>query len=293
MLIQKTLHAAGIAALLVASSARAALSADMMQQGVAPPPMPPSMPSATAIAGDSGFYLRGDIGTGRHDYSSITTLPPINGLRTINSSVDSAVFAGIGAGYQFNSYLRGDITGEYRARARHHHVDTFTGSTGPGANLDTGSVGGYVALANAYVDLGTWYRVTPFIGAGIGMASMTMGKTTDTGFNVASGSSGVAPAKTNTRLAWALHAGASFDLGNNWRAEGAYRYLNIGKLNGGSVVCTPACPGYYHVQIKNLVSHDLRFGLRYLFADSTMAPGYGTYGTYGTYYGQGPLVRKY
>lgn len=274
MLNAKTLRATSVAALLL-GTASVASAADMMN---APPP--PPVPAAAPMGGDSGLYLRGDVGLGLYDHSTIVSLPPLAGLSTVNSSINGAVVAGVGVGYQVNSFLRGDLTGEYRFRANHRHMDAFA-LPAPGSNLTTGSIAGFVGLANAYVDLGTWNRITPFLGAGIGAASMTMGATRDTGYGSAAGSFGYGAAKTTTRLAWALHAGLGYDLGGNWKAEAAYRYLHIGNLNGGTVTCTPACAPY-SVQVKDLSSHDLRFGFRYTFADAAPMA-----------YAPGPLVRKY
>lgn len=272
MLNAKTLRATSVAALLL-GTAGAASAADMM---TAPPP--PPVPTAAPMGGDSGFYLRGDVGVGVYDHASITTQPPLAGLSTLNSSIDSTVIGGVGVGYQVNSFLRGDVTGEYRFNANHRHVDFFTGPP-INSNLITGKIGGFVGLANGYIDLGTWNRITPFVGAGVGVASMTMGKTTD--YNLtAGGIGGTGPAKTSTHLAWAIHAGLGYDLGSNWKAEVAYRYLNIGNVNGGTVTCVGACP--YYVRIKDLASHDIRFGFRYIFADAAPMG-----------YAPGPLVRKY
>ena len=79
----------------------------------------------------------------------------------------------IGVGYQFNHWLRADITGEYRGKSNFH-----------GSHLTSFPLGGlrrfwlrhlqcaaspkWLFLANAYVDLGTWWCITPYIGAGIG-----------------------------------------------------------------------------------------------------------------------------
>ena len=38
-------------------------------------------------------------------------------------------------------------------------------------------------MANAYVDLGTWWCVTPYVGAGIGMANIKISGFRDDGFN--------------------------------------------------------------------------------------------------------------
>ena len=36
-------------------------------------------------------------------------------------------------------------------------------------------------MANAYVDLGTWWCITPFIGAGVGAARVSIADFSDTG----------------------------------------------------------------------------------------------------------------
>ncbi|MCA0399197.1 MAG: outer membrane beta-barrel protein [Proteobacteria bacterium] len=271
MLSLNSFRGAGLAMLALAGSGLGASAADMMS----PPPPPPMMPPP-ALESTSGFYLRGDIGVGLYDHSRIVTLPPVVGLSTLSSSVNGTAFVGVGAGYQVNSFLRGDITAEYRFHTKHRHVDVFTP---PQSNLITGTVGGFVGLANAYVDLGTWHRITPFLGAGIGFASMTMGRTNDYQLNAGGALNGTGPSKTQTRMAWALHAGFGYDLTANLKAEVAYRYLHIGNVDGGRVTCAGACP--YNVRIRGLASHDVKVGLRYMFADA--APSFMP----------GPLVRKY
>jgi len=87
---------------------------------------------------------------------------------------DSALFD-FGFGYQFNSWLRGDLTGEYRSEATYRRgISTawWTGG-GVGTNYDSYSAGLSTALfmANGYVDIGTWRGVTPHIHAGVGLAS--------------------------------------------------------------------------------------------------------------------------
>lgn len=274
MLSLKVLRSAAFAVLLSAGGAGLAQAADILRGAPPPPPLEP--PPALDVG--SGFYLRGDVGAAIYDHANIRTIPPLAGLNTVDSSIDSSAFIGIGAGYQFNSFLRADITGEYRFTADHRHTDAFVG----GGNLIKGSLDGFVGLANVYVDLGTWHRVTPFVGAGIGMASMRMGKTSDYQLNTGGTLAATGPAKTTTQFAWAIHAGLGYDLGANWKAELAYRYLRIGDLDGGSVNCAGGgggCP--YVVRIKDLASHDIKLGVRYLFADAAPA------------FAPGPLVRKY
>jgi opacity protein-like surface antigen len=280
MLRFKTLRLAGIAATL---SAGGAFAADMI--GHPPPPPPPMLHAPAPLDVSSGFYLRGDIGAGIYGHDRIDTRPSLLGLRSIDSSMEGTGFLGVGAGYQFNSFLRTDATIEYRLASKHSHTDTY----GPhvdaryvgasGGNYISGKVGGFVGLANAYVDLGTWHRITPFIGAGIGFSSMTMSDTRD--INVVSGARVSGQNRSRTQLAWAVHAGLGYDLTSNLKAEVAYRYLHLGDQYSGNVTCPTAgsCP--YRVKVSGLHSHDIKFGLRYVFADAPVA------------YAPGPLMRKY
>ncbi|MCU0733618.1 MAG: acyloxyacyl hydrolase [Hyphomonas sp.] len=279
MLRLTTLCLAGIA---TAFSAGGALAADMLAP---PPPPPPLVHAPPPLDVGSGFYLRGDVGAGLYTHDRIDTRPALLGLRTVDSSIEGTAFVGVGAGYQFNSWLRADATIEYRMPSKHSHTDTYGTHVNPafvgagGGNYISGKIGGFVGLANAYVDLGTWHRITPFIGAGIGFASLSMTNTRDV--NVVNGASVGGPNRTTTRMAWAVHAGLGYDLTTNLKAEVAYRYLHLGDVYSGSVTCgTPgSCP--YRVKISGLNSHDVKFGLRYVFADAAvpLMPG--------------PLMRKY
>ena len=78
---------------------------------------------------------------------------------------------GLGVGYQFNSWFRADITGEYRCKVHFSGTDfaTFPGSA-PISDVYSGGYTSWVGLVNAYVDLGTWWCMTPFVGAGVGGA---------------------------------------------------------------------------------------------------------------------------
>jgi len=279
----KTLLAAGYAALLATGAAGTALAADM----TAPPPPPPvPMTPPPALDAGGGFYLRGDVGVGSHNDSGILNVPTASNYHTLSSSHGSTAFVGIGAGYAFNSWLRADATVEYRKASKFKLTeldDRGTVATGDdGINVTSGKVSAIVGLANAYVDLGTWNRITPFVGAGIGFAAVTTSDVRDVGYAAFAGGTGRAADKTSTRLAWAVHAGLGYDLSTNLKAEVAYRYLNMGTVNGGTVVCSVPCTAY-HPRIKSLDSHDIKVGLRYVFADMAPAPSFMP----------GPLVRKY
>lgn len=284
----KTLRPLGIAAILAASGTGIAPAADM--RGVVPPPPPPMIAPPPAYDVGGGFYLRGDVGMGLSGGTNVRYSPPPAGfaVNQVSSSISDSLFLGAGAGYAFNSWFRADATIEYRSRLTYKLTELTTTDPGnplvtpgsPGINIGKGRMSAIVGLANAYVDLGTWHRITPFVGAGVGFATLMTGGVTDHGYGQYAGGFGRASDRTQTNFAWAVHAGLGYDLGGNWKAEAGYRYLNMGKANTGTIVCTVPCTPY-HARLRNIDSHDLKVGLRYVFAESAPA------------FMPGPLIRKY
>ena len=218
-----------------------------------------------------GWYLRGYIGQSNQfldniSHPSFATAPQFSFLD--KGGFDSAPFFGAGIGYQWNSWFRSDITGEYRGKASFHALDRFfnTGSSAFNTNDYTASKSEWVALVNAYIDLGTWWAITPFIGAGVGVAFNTIEHFRDT--NVIAGGGGFADTGRETNLAWALHAGASYRASSNFAIELSYRYLNVGNARSGIlqnldplfVSGNPVGPMTFH----NIQSHDLMLGVRWL-----------------------------
>src|SRR5690606_11090944 len=123
---------------------------------------------------------------------------------------------GLGVGYQLNRWLRGDLTAEYRGETGFHGLDTFTDVNGdPRYNNYTAKKSEWLLLANAYVDLGEWHGISPYVGAGIGASRNTIHSFRDAG--IAYGTPGdpstsfptlaYADAASKWNLAWALHAG--------------------------------------------------------------------------------------
>src|SRR5258707_1410783 len=112
-----------------------------------------------------GWYLRGDVGVGSQDFNSFDftqTNTATGGAwpaswRIDQKGIGDAAFVGIGIGYQFNSWLRADITGEYRTATKFKAVGSYTEVCPGGRCFDVydGSHQANVFLANAYLDLGT------------------------------------------------------------------------------------------------------------------------------------------
>lgn len=110
------LAAAGAASLLT----NVALAADLP---VSPPPQYYAPPPVEDFG---GWYLRGDIGmtttSGKLHSAIYDTLPSGTVFNQFGHGFDGGMSYGVGVGYQFNNWLRADVTGEYRSKVN------FTGS---------------------------------------------------------------------------------------------------------------------------------------------------------------------
>ena len=107
---------------------------------------------------------------------------PGTSVEAVGMGWDSSMLFGLGVGYKFNDWFRADVTGEYRGKANFHGSDNVTFTGGDGVDNYSGSKSEWVFMANAYVDLGTWWCVTPYVGAGIGTANIKINGFRDDGF---------------------------------------------------------------------------------------------------------------
>jgi opacity protein-like surface antigen len=202
-----------------------------------------------------------------------------------------AAFIGGGIGFQWNSWLRFDGTAEYRMKAKFKTIGSYTEFCPGGRCFDVydGNHSAVVLMANGYIDLGTWMCLTPFIGGGVGYARHSISGFTDVGF-ISDGTTGFGYAANNDfaewKFAWAVHAGVAYNVTNNFKMELAYRYMNFGNVNTSIIDCasggcsTGGGPRAFYT-FREMDSHDLKFGMRWMLQPEQVAPVY-----------QPPLVRK-
>ncbi len=127
----KSVVVAGAVALLSTT----AFAADVP---IAPPPPPygyappPGYAAAAAYAPPPvadefvGWYLRGDVGLTQQKVKSLFNVlyeAPGTSVQTLGAGFSGASLFGVGVGYQFGSWFRVDVTGEYRAKASIHGLD--------------------------------------------------------------------------------------------------------------------------------------------------------------------------
>ncbi|MER9575118.1 porin family protein [Mesorhizobium sp. M0189] len=238
-----------------------AFAADFVEPPVveeAPPPIAYEPPAEYG-----GWYIRGDI-----DYhwskfrgGDYITYGPPPGTGTFDSGkLKSAFSAGAGVGYQIDRHFRTDLTADWMSKS------TFRGSTSgicldgdPCTSVDTSSYTALLLLANAYVDIGTWHGITPYVGAGIGGAWVkwdTLHNSDEDGEFFHRGGKG-------WRFAYAAMVGASYCLTDRVKLDVGYRYSHI---NGGKMFDfgSGVGPGYD----DGINVHEVRGGLRYQFGRS-------------------------
>jgi opacity protein-like surface antigen len=211
-----------------------------------------------------GWYLRGDIGMSNQEVKNLdnalfATAPGLTWLD--KGSFDSAPILGLGFGYKFNDWFRMDATGEYRGKSTFRALDSYGGAV-PGTNDYIVTKSEWLALVNAYLDLGTWWCITPFVGAGVGAANVKLSGFRDV--NVPNNGVAYAADDSKWNFAWALHAGLAYQVTPGFTVEFSYRYLNMGDGQTGDIIAYDGTNAVYNPMIfKDITSHDLRLGLRW------------------------------
>jgi opacity protein-like surface antigen len=286
----KVLFSLACAAAILAAPASAA---DLF--GSAPPPAMPTGQSPMFEVG-SNWYVRGDLGVSFDrapsvSFSSLASpaLNALGGPLTVGNGANwttTNFTGGAGFGYRWNDWLRFDATWDYRngpggsrqaAVVCPYAANAVIGPAGVPLGIlydrtntcnasATVSQSDNAFLANAYLDLGTYYGFTPYIGGGLGINMNTL--TGSVNYNeTANGQPYTAnltaippipPVWVNTQgqalapqpniafgpqfwnrsirtttysMAWALGAGIAYKITPSLTLDVGYRYLNSGTVN--------------------------------------------------------------
>ena len=226
-----------------------------------------------------GWYLRGDIGMTNQSVKSLNNaLYPGNTVVNTGLGFDSSPLFGVGVGYQFNNWLRFDVTGEYRGKANFHGTDIVKPNGGGNWYTDnyTASKSEWVGLFNGYIDLGTWWNFTPFVGAGVGFARNTISSFVDTCPTVsgcAGGSVATGATASKWNFAWAAHAGLAYHVSPAFTVELAYRYIDLGNAVSGDLVTYLGQNSINNpMEFNHLTSHDVKLGVRWQCCEPEAPP---------------------
>ncbi|MFN3657153.1 MAG: outer membrane protein [Pseudolabrys sp.] len=217
-------------------------AADMPRDELPPPVYRPE--PKPIVSWLSGWYLRGDVG---YAWGTMGGADSSAGIDPTDNKLGGSFVGGVGAGIK-TEWLRTDVTLDYTAPLKYQGTIVGDGDT-------TAKVSAITALFNGYLDLGTWYRATPYIGAGAGAARV----------NVSDFVRGV-PAFTGDsshaqwKFAWAVMGGVGYRIAPNMLVDLGYRYVNFGDV-------TTASDALGSLTLKNIAAHEVRVGLRWSFDD--------------------------
>ena len=230
---------------LLAADAGVAVAADM--PGILPPPVLVPPPP---INFNYGWYLRGDLGYAWGTIGSAQSAPGF--ADPTDNKLGNGFVGGVGGGIK-TRWLRTDVTLDYTSPLK------YTGSVAAPDDT-TAKVAAVTALFNGYLDLGTWYHATPYIGGGVGAAQL----------RVSDYVSAAAPpfvtglSRTQYNFAWAVMAGVGYAVAPNIVVDAGYRYVNFGDV-------TTASDAFGAMILKNLAAHEVRVGFRWSFDDLPLA----------------------
>ena len=202
------------------------------------------VPEARVVFG-SGWYIRGDIGAVQDYAVGIARDSQYTEGSAIRHTQDVGYNLSLGGGYKFTNAFRGDITADFHQPVTVAAYQQECVSTTNATCSVFGKFASYDALLNGYFDIGTWYHVTPYVGAGVGVAfgSVNSYLTNDpAGYYAAK--------ELYHTFAFALMAGLSIDVFDHTKLDIGYRYLNNGTIEN-----------------KSLYFNEIRAGIRYMIDD--------------------------
>ncbi|HZS64338.1 MAG TPA: outer membrane beta-barrel protein [Xanthobacteraceae bacterium] len=215
------------------------------------------------------WYLRGDIGMTNQWVDHLdNVLYAGNSIDSHGYNFTSSPLFGAGIGFEVNDWLRFDLTGEYRGKAEFNGLDIVNASF---TDEYTAKKSELLFLLNGYVDLGTWWCITPFVGAGVGFDRVTIGSFLD----VNTPNNGVAFGATASQwnFAWAVQAGVAYQVTPNWTAEFSYRFVSLGDGITGDLTAYDGTNDVNNpMHFKGLYSNDFKLGLRWTCCESEAPP---------------------
>ena len=224
-------------------------------------PLPPPEP-CVGCAGP--WYLKGFVGAANPDVGDIFAEEfQFNDFQVFHHDIKSTPLFGLGFGYDTGHWFRFDITGEYRGKAVFQAQDSYPGGLGftAGTNEYTADIESWVGLANAYIDFGTWHCVTPYVGGGVGFASISVLGLKDV--NVPQLGVAFGKDNTETNFAWAVYAGLAYKVTPGLTIDLTYRFTDIGDASSGIRTDYLGQQTAGPLEIEGITSNDVMLGVRW------------------------------
>lgn len=182
-------------------------------------------------------------------------------LATVNqtSHSDTTGVFGAAAGLNFKKWgapVRAEVEYAYRTDYNYNPNPNFTNAGTPSKSTNTLTT--QTVLFNAFYDIDTGTKFTPFFGGGIGAA---MHNTSTRGTIISTGVTGNS-SNSRANFAWSLGAGVNYEITSHWSADLAYRYLDTGKVDFGNTTSSSTSGA---MLTGDATAHELLAGVRYQF----------------------------
>lgn len=248
-----------------------------------PPQNTEPAPEVTVVEFGTGWYLRGNVG-----YSNVVDPEFSLGGAPTGLDLGNANTFGVGAGYQYNKFLRIESSIDALSNLSFSDRSIINCGTwdddGNTATLEvpvTGTctetqalaAGATAVMVNAYLDLGNYGGFTPYVGLGGGAAYVRWEDYTRTGTCTISTFGDCQNALLTTiysnnqtsnaewKPAAAVMAGFSYDLTRNLKFDVGYKFTYI---SGGSAVDdVQVGTGFSDLKYKPFNVHQINLGFRY------------------------------
>ncbi|HUH48915.1 MAG TPA: outer membrane protein [Mycoplana sp.] len=265
MIVRKTILGAALIAGLSATGAQAGGELYPVVQA-------PEVDMGT-IAVAQGWYIRGDLGYSASINGGDPSYRYTDALGADQSnSVDDARFSkpfsyGFGMGYQFNDYLRTDLTADFFNSSVDGESQIGSNCPVGGGSCDLTHDTGFDAIsvmANGYVDLGTYAGFTPYVGAGVGSTNIQWDDAKTVTCDDVNCVTTRNPGEESWRFTYALMAGASYDLTNRVKLDVGYRYSDVdgGKMFGYNQIEKSFGASGTKAKDDGFQRHEIRAGIR-------------------------------
>ena len=227
---------------------------------------------ALAQTDTTGFYLGGQLGASILKANSIKdTVSYRNYSEDFkigsfkNGKIAGALNIGYNFKYDYDLPLRAELSYTMRGNSDKKYSYSESDFLWDGDHFkssDSHKVRMHTLMVNAYYDIETNRSITPFVGAGLGVAFTKLAQTYSAQYEIfnydISGSVGMSD--TKTKFAWNVAAGVTYNIDENLDVDFTARYVNAGK--------TSVKTNIQGINVKGeakLSSIDLLAGIRYTF----------------------------
>ena len=167
--------------------------------------------------------------------------------------------------YDFDLPLRAELSYTMRGNSNKKYSHGYSDVVVPDDYLKTSDrhkVRMHTLMVNAYYDIETNRSITPFVGAGLGVAFTKLAQTYSAQYEIfnydISGSVGMSD--TKTKFAWNVAAGVTYNIDENLDMDFTARYVNAGKTSVKTNI-----QGFNVKGEAKLSSIDFLAGIRYTF----------------------------